>query len=31
VWRILKRAKRGARVIYIPGNHDEIFRQYAAA
>ncbi len=28
VWRMLKRAKRGARVIYIPGNHDEIFRQF---
>jgi UDP-2,3-diacylglucosamine pyrophosphatase LpxH len=28
VWRVLKRAKRGARVIYIPGNHDEIFRQF---
>jgi UDP-2,3-diacylglucosamine pyrophosphatase LpxH len=28
VWRILKRAKRGARVIYVPGNHDEIFRQF---
>jgi UDP-2,3-diacylglucosamine pyrophosphatase LpxH len=29
VWRILKRAKRGARVVYIPGNHDEIFRQFS--
>jgi len=29
VWRLLKRAKRGARVIYIPGNHDEVFRQFA--
>ena len=28
VWRILKRAKRGTRVIYIPGNHDEVFRQF---
>lgn len=28
VWRILKRAKRGTRVIYVPGNHDEIFRQF---
>jgi len=28
VWRLLKRAKRGTRVIYIPGNHDEIFRQF---
>ena len=29
VWRLLKRAKRGTRVIYIPGNHDEVFRQFA--
>ena len=29
VWRILKRAKRGTRVVYIPGNHDEIVRQFA--
>lgn len=28
VWRILKRARRGTRVIYIPGNHDEMFRQF---
>lgn len=28
IWRILKRAKRGTRVIYIPGNHDEMFRQF---
>ena len=28
VWRILKRAKRGTRIIYIPGNHDEMFRQF---
>jgi len=28
VWRILKRAKRGTNVIYIPGNHDEVFRQF---
>ncbi|WP_336973222.1 UDP-2,3-diacylglucosamine diphosphatase [Sphingobium aromaticiconvertens] len=28
VWRIMKRAKRGARVVYIPGNHDEMFRQF---
>ena len=28
VWRILKRAKRGTKVIYIPGNHDEVFRQF---
>ena len=25
----MKRAKRGTRVIYIPGNHDEIFRQFS--
>ena len=25
---ILKRAKRGTRVIYVPGNHDEAFRDY---
>lgn len=29
VRRIMKRAKRGAKVVYIPGNHDEMFRQYA--
>jgi UDP-2,3-diacylglucosamine pyrophosphatase LpxH len=28
VWRIMKRARRGTRVIYIPGNHDEMFRQF---
>ncbi|MCW2393709.1 MULTISPECIES: UDP-2,3-diacylglucosamine diphosphatase [unclassified Sphingobium] len=28
VWRVMKRARRGTRVIYIPGNHDEIFRQF---
>lgn len=28
VWRLLKRAKRGTRVVYIPGNHDEMFRQF---
>lgn len=28
VWRILKRAKRGTRITYIPGNHDEMFRQF---
>jgi len=25
---ILKQARRGARVVYIPGNHDEAFRDY---
>lgn len=29
VWRILKRARRGTRVVYIPGNHDEVVRQFA--
>jgi UDP-2,3-diacylglucosamine pyrophosphatase LpxH len=29
VWRILKRAKRGTRIVYIPGNHDEMFRPFA--
>ena len=28
VWRILKRAKRNTRIIFIPGNHDEMFRQF---
>ncbi len=28
VWRIMKRARRGTRVVYIPGNHDEIARQF---
>lgn len=27
--RLLKMAHRGTRVIYIPGNHDEMFRDYA--
>jgi UDP-2,3-diacylglucosamine pyrophosphatase LpxH len=29
VWRVMKRAKRGTRVVYIPGNHDEMFRQFS--
>ena len=29
VQNILKRARNGTRVIYIPGNHDEMFRDYA--
>jgi UDP-2,3-diacylglucosamine pyrophosphatase LpxH len=29
VRRILKMAKRGTRVIYIPGNHDEMLRDYS--
>lgn len=28
VWRVLKRARRGTQIIYIPGNHDEMFRQF---
>lgn len=28
VRRILARARRGTRVVYIPGNHDEMFRQF---
>ena len=28
VWRVLKRAKRGTRVVYVPGNHDEMFRDW---
>ncbi|QTD56780.1 UDP-2,3-diacylglucosamine diphosphatase [Parasphingorhabdus cellanae] len=28
IWRILKRAKRDTRIVYIPGNHDEMFRQF---
>src|SRR5580765_2324286 len=26
---VLKKAKHGTRVIYVPGNHDEAFRDYA--
>ena len=29
VWRILKRARRGTRIVYIPGNHDEMVRPFA--
>ncbi|WP_369026494.1 UDP-2,3-diacylglucosamine diphosphatase [Qipengyuania sp. RANM35] len=28
VWRVLKRAKRGTRIVYIPGNHDEMVRPF---
>jgi UDP-2,3-diacylglucosamine pyrophosphatase LpxH len=28
VWRLLKRAGRGTKMIFIPGNHDEAFRQF---
>lgn len=26
---VLKKAKHGTRVVYVPGNHDEMFRDYA--
>ena len=29
VWRLMKRAKRGTRMVFIPGNHDEMFRPFA--
>ena len=29
VRRVLKRAKRGTHIVYVPGNHDEMFRQFA--
>lgn len=29
VWRIMKRAKRGSRIVYIPGNHDEMVRPFS--
>ncbi len=29
VRRVMQRAKRGTKVIFIPGNHDEMFRQFA--
>ena len=29
VRRVMKRAKLGTRVVYVPGNHDEMFRQFA--
>ncbi|MXO91381.1 UDP-2,3-diacylglucosamine diphosphatase [Pontixanthobacter aquaemixtae] len=29
VWRILKRAKRGTRIVYVPGNHDEMVRPFS--
>ncbi len=28
VWRVLKRAKRGTRVVYVPGNHDEMIKPF---
>lgn len=29
VRRVMKKAKVGTRVVYIPGNHDEMFRQFS--
>ena len=29
VRRVMKRAKHGTHIVYIPGNHDEMFRQFA--
>ncbi|MGZ8349198.1 MAG: UDP-2,3-diacylglucosamine diphosphatase [Allosphingosinicella sp.] len=29
VRRVMKRAKHGTRVVFVPGNHDEMFRQFA--
>src|ERR1700741_333335 len=29
VWAVMKRGKPGTRVVYIPGNHDEMFRQFS--
>jgi UDP-2,3-diacylglucosamine pyrophosphatase LpxH len=31
VRRIMKKAKVGTRVVYIPGNHDEMFRQFTGS
>lgn len=28
IQKILKKAKKGTKIIYIPGNHDEVFRNY---
>jgi UDP-2,3-diacylglucosamine pyrophosphatase LpxH len=28
-WKLLKKARKGCRVIYVPGNHDEAGRQFA--
>ncbi|HEX4986277.1 MAG TPA: UDP-2,3-diacylglucosamine diphosphatase [Burkholderiales bacterium] len=28
VQKLLRRARRGARVIFVPGNHDEVLREY---
>lgn len=29
VQRIMRKAREGTRVIYVPGNHDEVLRDYA--
>ncbi|HVP12724.1 MAG TPA: UDP-2,3-diacylglucosamine diphosphatase [Phycisphaerae bacterium] len=29
VHKLLKRSRKGARVIFVPGNHDDFFRQFA--
>lgn len=29
IQKLLRKARKGTRVIYIPGNHDEIFREFA--
>lgn len=29
IWRVLKRSRRGSRIVYIPGNHDEMVRPLA--
>ena len=31
IQKILRKARKGTRVVYIPGNHDEQFRDFAAA
>ena len=28
VQKVLRRARKGCRVVYVPGNHDELFRDY---
>jgi UDP-2,3-diacylglucosamine pyrophosphatase LpxH len=29
IHKLLKRSRKGAKIIYIPGNHDEFFRDFA--
>jgi UDP-2,3-diacylglucosamine pyrophosphatase LpxH len=31
VWSILGKAKRGTKIIFVPGNHDEVFREFDGA